>query len=738
MSIENITDKVNKKAKIMTALLMFFLCLTTTVLAQSTKIDSLIIELQNHKEKDTIKVNLLYDLGHYYRNKDFDKALMYLDKSIILSDALRFTLGKARGLYEKGIAYAIKSNYTQGLQYYTEAIDLYASINFKKGQAECYKAIGRFFYKSGDQKKGIEYYKKSLNIYEDINNTDKVFILLMNIGWSYILMGDYDVALTFYEKALTVNEKANNEELLTYCLTDIGIIYTHKGNYFLALEYFNKAIIIGEKIKNIRLVANTLGNMAPVYSQLQKYDKAIECFKESIEIFKDSNKEAVASNLNNIGLVYKSKKDYAQAQKFIEDGLKIYIEINNKSGESFSLNNIGDIHLEQKKYKTAYAFYKKATKINLEVGSKLGLCHSYLGIARVFVIEKEYDNALSYALKSQQISNKLQLIDYQRDVSELLVEIYKNTNNYKKAFQSHQQFKILSDSLFNKKNIEKIAQLEYEHKYKQALDSASIKELQLTKAITTTSMDLEQTQRKYLWAVIGVLLVSMLLGSVIFYQKLNHAKAKTQNAVIEQKLLRSQMTPHFLFNSLSVLQGMVLNKEYNKSVNYLSKFSKLLRITLENSRDKTVLLEQELKAIQNYLTLQNLENNAYQSTVLVEDTIDVSLFEVPPMLIQPFVENAIEHAFINQKDNKKIDIRLAYLDKKLICTITDNGIGYKSQMSNNNGYKKSLSTAITSERLKILSKDFKMEGSVTIEDRQKYNEQGTVVTLVIPHKILVA
>ena len=226
--------------------------------------------------------------------------------------------------------------------------------------------------------------------------------------------------------------------------------------------------------------------------------------------------------------------------------------------------------------------------------------------------------------------------------------------------------------------------------------------------------------------------------AIIFFLKLRNEKSKTQNIVIEQKLLRSQMTPHFIFNSLSVLQGMILNKEEKKSVSYLSKFSKLLRITLENSRDKTVSLCQEFTAIENYLALQNLENESYTYTVLVDDTIDRPLFKIPPMLIQPFIENAIEHGFRDQKENRKIDVHLKYLDKKLICTITDNGIGIDTQKEYKNQNKKSLSTIITSERLKILSKDFKMKGSVTIEDRKKYNEQGTVVTLIIPHKIIVA
>lgn len=108
------------------------------------------------------------------------------------------------------------------------------------------------------------------------------------------------------------------------------------------------------------------------------------------------------------------------------------------------------------------------------------------------------------------------------------------------------------------------------------------------------------------------------------------------------------------------------------------------------------------------------------------------------MLIQPFIENAIEHAFGSEKREKNIDIHLSYLDKKLLCTIVDNGIGIIAQKANRKQGKKSLATTITSERLKLISKDFEMKGSIQIEDRQKYNEQGTIVTLVIPYKANVA
>lgn len=294
---------------------------------------------------------------------------------------------------------------------------------------------------------------------------------------------------------------------------------------------------------------------------------------------------------------------------------------------------------------------------------------------------------------------------------------------------------MLNDSLFNKETIEKLTQLEYEYKYQQQLESANKRELKLTQKVKTTHKNLEKSQRNYLLAIIGVLLISIVSGYFIFSLKLKNEKSRGKNIVTEQKLLRSQMTPHFIFNSLSVLQGMILDKDERKSVSYLSKFSKLLRIILENSRDKTVYLKQELTAIENYLALQNIEvKNPYIYSIVIDKNIDTAMFKVPPMLIQPFVENAIEHAFESRKENRKIHIHLRYVAEELICTITDNGIGIKAKKSHNNDAKKSLATTITSERLKLLSKDFNRKGSITIEDRKKYDEQGTLVTLVIPYK----
>lgn len=718
-------------------LVFLFSFLSFTVFAQNVKIDSLKNLLINNKQKDTTRVNTLHGLAFLHFQKDMNLTNLYLNEAETISDSLDYKKGKADVLSLKGILQNRKSNYEEGLKYFQKSLQIFESLNDKAGIASSYNSIGVTHLQQSQNKEALSYLKKALAIYEYIGDKNKLVAGYMNLGSVNSSIGSYPEAISYYKKALTLSKAINHEYGVPYALSNLGKIYKKQGNIALALDYYSQGLHhkgqVGDTI-GMSISMNSLGN---IYRSIGDFDKALDYHNKSLSFaLKFENKDLIATNKENIGLIFKRKKEYKKALKYINESLKISQEIKDVGQESNCLNTIGEVYLLLEKPLIARVNFEKSNVISLENGDRYVTTLNYLGIAESYLNEKQFNKALSYTLKGKKNADDLNILDAQHKASELLCNIYKHTGNYKEAFDSHQQFKNYSDSLFNKENIEKITQLEYEYKYKQELDSASLRELKLTKTVQSTSQDLEKSQRHYLWAIIGVLLLSILLGGIIFYHKLRHAKSKTQNAVMEQKLLRSQMTPHFIFNSLSVLQGMILNKEEKKSIHYLSKFSKLLRITLENSRDKTVSLSQELTAVQDYLTLQNLENEAYKFTILVEDSIAVPKFEIPPMLIQPFVENAIEHAFINQKENRKIDIRLTYTNDKLICTISDNGVGINYVNGNKRKNKKSLATTITSERLKILSKDMLMQGSVMVEDRQIYGEKGTIVTLEIPHKII--
>jgi len=717
--------------------ILCFLPVTLTIQAQNTKIDSLKNELALHSKKDTTRVNLLNALAFSYFSSDLEKSIEYLEESGTLANAIHFKKGKARSIYITGITEAIQSNFDQALDYYQEALNLYESIDFKKGVASCYNAMGITYKNKGELKKSIYYYKKAIEIEEKIGS-DNLAASFLNLGSSYELLGEFDDAILYLKKALSIAKNDNNDQRVAYSLNNLGVVYQNQGNYPLALEYFKESLYINEKLGDSLGIANHLSNLAKVYQAQKEYDKAMAYYKKSLKIHKSRNrKQGISEVLNDIGLIHKKNGDYENALNSYVEALRISKEIGAKSLIPAILVNIGEVYLTLNEYSLSEQFYTEAKNISLEIEDKRLLCDAYIGIAKTYQKQKKYKLALSTTLEAKKISEETGLLENQRQVSELLSNIYKATGNYKDALDSYETFKILNDSLFNKANVEKITQLEYEYKYKKALDSASIRELKLTKTMKTTSEDLAKTKQNYLWAVIGILVISILSGSFVFYQKYKNVKIINQNIVTEQKLLRSQMTPHFIFNSLSVLQGMILNKEEKKSITYLSKFSKLLRLVLENSRDKIVPLIQELDAIDNYMTLQNLDADPpFDYSLTVDENIDINLFLIPPMLIQPFIENVIEHAFINDQEHCEIKIHLSFKDQKLSCTIIDNGVGIDTRLQRANTKKKSLATTITSERLNLLAKDFSMPGSVVVEDRKKYNAQGTKVTLIIPYKLI--
>lgn len=703
--------------------------------AQKKLIDSLEHEILTNKIKDTTCVNNLDHLAFLYHRNDIDKAISYMERSEELAKELNYKKGIANAIYTRGIIQMAQANYDEAITHLENAAQTYEDYGFKKSIAGSYNAIGVIHYYRSEYTMALTMYKKALKADEDAGVEHNIPNYITNIASINVKKGQYEEALKYYKKGLKIYTKNKHHLGISSCLKNIAVVYQNQGNYPLSLEYNHKALSLAKKIQDSAGIANSYNNMGLLYKKQKQYDKAIETLNKALKIqTKLNHYSGIAGTKNNLGTIYSTLNELDKAITYYEEALELNRQTDSKSQISECLDNLGYVYVTLKQYEKALNYYKESLEINKSINYKAGMCYSYLGIADCYVDQKQYDNALPNVINSLKLSDELNYKEYKKEAHKLLTEIYSIKGNYKKALENHKQYKVLNDSLFNKSNTEKIAQLEAEYKYQQKIDSASIRELKLTKEVLITSESLKETQRNYLWAVIVVLIVSIFLGSIIFFLKLKNEKNKTQKIITEQKLLRTQMTPHFIFNALSVLQGIILNKEEEKSVQYLSKFSKLLRITLENSRDKLVPLDKELLATTNYLDLQNLETeDTYQYKIQVDAHIDTTQFQIPPMLIQPFIENAIEHGFKNKNANKKIDIQLSFQNEILTCKIIDNGVGINSKAEDKSDVKNSLATTITKERLYMLSKHFKQKGAITIEDRTMFNEQGTLVTIKIPY-----
>jgi hypothetical protein len=210
-----------------------------------------------------------------------------------------------------------------------------------------------------------------------------------------------------------------------------------------------------------------------------------------------------------------------------------------------------------------------------------------------------------------------------------------------------------------------------------------------------------------------------------------------QKFELEQKTLQLQMNPHFIFNSLNSIQSFILSHDTKMAVTYLGKFSQLMRLILNNSGKKYVPFKEEMMAIRHYIELEKLRfDNKFNCTIHIDKSIDAEFIEIPPMIIQPFIENAIIHGILHKEGTGKIQIDFNIKEDKLACLITDDGVGRKKseELKQKTGIsRKSRGMGITKERLEMLNNDTEAGHSVNIVDLTDSNGKptGTRVELFI-------
>ncbi|NVO04337.1 MAG: histidine kinase, partial [Bacteroidetes bacterium] len=207
---------------------------------------------------------------------------------------------------------------------------------------------------------------------------------------------------------------------------------------------------------------------------------------------------------------------------------------------------------------------------------------------------------------------------------------------------------------------------------------------------------------------------------------------------LEQKSLRLQMNPHFIFNSLNSIQSFVISNDTDKAILYLAKFAQLMRLILTNTRESFITVKDELKALSYYMDIERLRfDNKFEFEIILDKDIDDDFVGIPPMIIQPYIENAILHG-INYKEGKgKLTISIKLEEDTLLCIIEDDGVGREKAMEFKQqiGLKhKSRGMEITKERLEILNRQHKGQTSVRIIDLRDENGKaiGTKVELSIP------
>jgi hypothetical protein len=346
--------------------------------------------------------------------------------------------------------------------------------------------------------------------------------------------------------------------------------------------------------------------------------------------------------------------------------------------------------------------------------------------------EKSLNKALSYY---KSINSKLPLME----AYNAFTALYTAKKDYKKALDFFRLYVANKDSILNDNNKKEIMQssLQYEYEKKSAVAKV---EQEKKEAIQHEELQKRDAQIKLYIALCILILILFVAAFLQMRNRRRTEKLKLENSLIEleQKALRLQMNPHFIFNALNSIQGFITENNSASAKKYLSKFARLMRLIMENSALKTVSLQNEIDVLNDYLELTSLRfPGKFSFRIEVDEDIDASNAEIPPMLLQPFVENAVLHGIAAKESEGMIRIHFHKKNALIECTIEDNGIGRQKAMESKLHGHKSTGMLVTEERLKAFSEASDVKANLQIIDLFDNfgNAGGTKVILEIPMQL---
>jgi tetratricopeptide (TPR) repeat protein len=566
---------------------------------------------------------------------------------------------------------------------------------------------------------------------------------LINLGNSYVLQSDYRKALALFQKAKSIFESENqtNPDVkigLAKSLGSLGIIFSEQSNYTKALEFYLKAVTIYDALGEQDRCARLYNNIGVLYQSQKSYFKALSYFAKTEKLLQQKNDPILGVTYTNIGNSYRGQGQLEKANSYYNKAKVILIKNKDARGLGELYNNLGLLFQESKKETEALQAWNAAEKEFTAFGETFGLSDTYYYLAAYWKSKGNSTAARFYAEKTKALAQTNQVLEQQMLVEKLLSELAEKEGDLKESYQHFKAYSQLKDSIQNEASIRRGVEAELNFEFDK-------RNLMQKEALLKKDLLLQETaKRNRLQLIYSVLIAVLLFGlGFLWYNRLQIKKTLTlqkELAEYEQKALHLQMNPHFVFNCLGSISSFIVNNGKESAVKYLAKFSKLMRLTLEFSKESLISVDKEIDALQNYLELEQLRfNSVFTFTIEKSEEIEDNM-GLPPLLIQPFVENAIIHGIVPKKNSGEITIQFDVVDEQLKCYITDNGIGITASQKikeKSVSVHKSMAIEIIRMRLeKIASTTGKSAGVTINELTQNGNVIGTEVVLSIPLQFL--
>lgn len=483
------------------------------------------------------------------------------------------------------------------------------------------------------------------------------------LAGTYHVKGEYATALYYYQQSLAALQEAGELKSVGALYNNIGLIFREQGHNLRAVEYYGKYLEIGEKLRDTSILASAFNNLGTVYSDQGDYPAALNFYKKGLECaIKSNDSSAIAIGYNNIGTVYFVQANYDAAIEQFLESQKLRERLGDRRGVAVVINNIGRLYKEQKRYTEAKAAFMHALEIQKYLGDRPGLASTYFSLGSTYNDAGKFAEALRWCEQAWTESEAIDALRPLRNSCNCLYKAYKGLGNNEKALYWHERFVVFEDSLQKEETSRRLEQLIFS---KQILtDSLQREEEKLKMEVAHRDALRNKDRLTGILIVSGLVVLALALG---FWSRMLHFRKyseeiehkaqslEKQQLLSEIALLKTQVNPHFLFNSLSILASLV-HKNPDLSEQFIQQLSRSYRYILEQKEQPLVTVRTELEFIDSYAFLLKIRfENKFGLQIRLPETI-LDHAKIAPLTLQLLVENAVKHNRMSAQEPLMVEV----------------------------------------------------------------------------------
>ena len=665
-------------------------------------------------------------------------------------------LKKGISLIENNLATQPKGQYSE--MDYTHCIRC-TGEEFRLG--ELYSGLS---YSQTNESEKMESLKKAIIYYKKSEADPAVVNIYIGMISTLFTADKLDKGIEILKQADEYFQTKKNDSSKLALYLKLSAFFWGLGDFENGLEYSRRSVRIVENLeKDIKESNNKNIEWGQVYFWMGRFYRLADDYITALKFFQKAHDYYPVDNKSvNILWAIETGKTYGKMGNY--DSAIFYLEpfAKNESSPIGAKAYLGDLYISMGQFDKALPLINECIDAETKFNGIANLTGLYTNAAKIYLGKMDYQSALTNARRSIVLLSKTKRNTILIETYSVLSDIFSKLGKHDSAYIYLKKYTGLKDSLFNKQLYIRLNDLKREAEEERKISQINL----LNKDNQLKEQKLKQQATLRNGLIIGIILI-LLLGVFIFrnlwlkrkndklrmqkdfeVQRLESEKKQAelhQRAVeLEMQALRAQMNPHFIFNCLSSINRFIFKNDNKTASDYLTRFSRLIRMVLMHSQRKLIPLEDELEMIRLYLDLERLRfKDAFNYSITTTNIVDAGNIFLPPLLLQPFCENAVWHGLMHKDGKGHLNVMISEVinenDRSLLCVIEDDGVGRERAAelkSKSAESEKSMGLKITTERLALLNQENNLSTFYKIDDivNEENEVTGTKVQLKIKYK----